>query len=110
MKKNYLRSTIIVTAQTIFPTLVLLIIGPWLLSQGSTLASWDSYLSKIKYTLFIMHGLFYFTFILLWPRLVTALKTQETTPRQIQLATQARWYLLCIFLLIDLITCIGVNE
>tara|TARA_Y100000588_G_scaffold393727_1_gene510868 strand:+ start:1460 stop:1792 length:333 start_codon:yes stop_codon:yes gene_type:complete len=110
MKKNYLRSTIIVTAQTVLPTLALLIIGPWLVRQGSVLTSWHAYLSKIKYTLLLMHGLFYFTLILIWPRLVTALKTQETTPRQIQLATQARWYLLCIFLLIDLITCIGVHE
>ncbi len=104
MKKNYLRSSIIVLTQTILPILVLLVITPWLIRQTTSFSQWHTFLSNNHHLFLMMHIGFYIALILFWPKLVKTMKTQATTQQQLSLAKQARWYLVGIFLLIELIT------
>ncbi len=103
MKKSLIRSSIIVLIQAILPIIALLLITPWLVSQATSLNEWPRFLKHNQYVFLIFHLLFYFLLIALWPKLVSAIQSNETNRQQLQLAMQARWYLLAVFLFIELI-------
>ena len=102
MTKNYIRSSIIVLIQCILPIVVVLIVSPWLIHQSTQLTNWQTFFNQ-NHTLFLVaHIVFYIALISLWPRLVSTLKSDETNQQQLHIAMQARWYLLAIFLCIEL--------
>ena len=103
MLKNYLRSTIIVLIQAILPIFAILLIIPWLFNHSSSLMQVQQ-LTTMKPWFLIFHGLFYLAFILLWPKVIHRFQQQtELNSNQLNMAKNARWYLLATFVLIDLL-------
>ncbi|HAT1762255.1 TPA: hypothetical protein I8Y99_000679 [Legionella pneumophila] len=104
MLKNYLRSTIIVLIQAILPIFAILLIIPWLFNHSSSLMQLQHQLTTMKPWFLIFHGVFYLVFILLWPKIIHRFQQQnELNNNQLNVAKNARWYLLATFILIDLL-------
>jgi hypothetical protein len=104
MLRKSFHSIIIGLVKTILPILGLLLFAPWLINQTASLKHWQQILSRQHYLFLMLHMLFYFSLIGLWPKLVNLLKSSATTQKQYRLALQARWYLLGSFLFIELIS------
>lgn len=104
MLKNYLHSTIIVLIQAILPIFAILLIMPWLFNHSSSLMQLQQQLTTMKPWFLIFHGLFYLAFVLLWPKIIHRFQQQtELNSNQLNIAKNARWYLLATFILIDLL-------
>lgn len=101
MKKNYLRSSIIVLTQTILPIVAILIASPWLINQSTRLIDWQIFFNQNHSIFLVAHIVFYIALIGLWPKLVSTLKSDETNQQQLRLALQARWYLVTLFMCIE---------
>lgn len=103
MIKNYFRSTIIVLTQTILPIMALFLLAPWFISS-SILGQWKQSLGSIQPLFLILHGVFYLGLALLWPKLVMRLQVQnQIAVEKVKTALNIRWYLLAIFLFIDVL-------
>ena len=109
MKKNYLRSIIIVLIQTLLPIIALFLLTPLLINQLSLFQDWLVFINKTHTLFLISHFLFYIMLIGLWPKLLTKLKHEETSLQQFQLAIQTRWYLVAIFMISEIIINVGVH-
>lgn len=103
MKKSLIRSTIIVLIRTILPIIALLIITPCLLNQSARLKYWQVFFNQNNTIFLEAHIVFYIILLGLWPKLVYTLKSAETNQQQLHLAMQARWYLVTIFMLIEVL-------
>lgn len=99
MIRNYIRSTITVIIQILLPIMVLLVLGPLFINT--------KVITHLQQPVFdpwfiVLHGLFYLSFILFWPKLVYRLHKQNPiNTEQLKTALKARWYLLATFLFID---------
>ncbi|HAT9450108.1 TPA: hypothetical protein JBC47_03400 [Legionella pneumophila subsp. pneumophila] len=103
MIKHYIRSSIIVLIQTLLPIVALLALAPWFIN-GNILTRWQSTFATIQPLFLGLHGVFYLALILLWPRLISRLQNQhQLAPEQLNTALKARWYLLGIFVFIDVL-------
>ncbi|HHT9843853.1 TPA: hypothetical protein ACT9I4_001970 [Legionella pneumophila] len=103
MKKNYIRSSIIVLIQTILPIIALLIITPWLINSQSFNYLQD-YLKANQAWFLIWHGLFYLMLFFSWPILTNKITLQhQLNANLIKKVSQSRWYLIIIFILIDML-------
>ncbi|QBR84697.1 hypothetical protein E3983_10165 [Legionella israelensis] len=104
MKKNYIRSSIIVLIQCILPIVVLLTITPWLI-HTNTLSHIQDYLKASQPWFFLWHGLFYVVIFFTWPIIINCINQQQhqLTSDQIYKIRQSRWYLIAAFILIDLL-------
>ncbi|HAT1770927.1 TPA: hypothetical protein I8034_000259 [Legionella pneumophila] len=103
MIKHYIRSFIIVLIQTVLPIIALLAIAPWFIN-GNLLTRWQSTFTTIQPLSLGLHGILYLALILLWPRLISRLQNQhQPTTEQLSTALKARWYLLGIFVFIDVL-------
>jgi len=105
MLKKYIRSTIIVTFKYLAPVLLLLLVAPMLLQFSQEMNQAQKFLSTHQSSFHILHGLFYILVYCLWPRLIHARsKENELTPEQIQIALNAKWYLLAAMAVFELLT------
>ncbi|HAT9135666.1 TPA: hypothetical protein ACPYPV_000967 [Legionella pneumophila] len=103
MKKNYIRSTIIVLIQAILPIIALLIITPWLINSQA-LDHLQDHLKANQPWFLIWHGLFYLGLFFIWPILMRKISQQhQLTKGQIKKISQSRWYLIITFILIDML-------
>ncbi|HFL2713413.1 TPA: hypothetical protein ACGWTM_000546 [Legionella pneumophila] len=103
MIKHYIRSTIIVLIQTILLIIALLAIAPWFIN-GNLLTRWQSTFTTLQPLFLGLHGLLYLALVLLWPKLISRLQSQQQlTTEQLNTALKARWYLLGIFVFIDVL-------
>ncbi|MFO8794468.1 hypothetical protein SDB36_12750 [Legionella pneumophila serogroup 1] len=103
MIKHYIRSSIIVLIQTLLPIVALLALAPWFINDN-ILTRWQSTFATIQPLFLGLHGVFYLALILLWPRLISRLQNQhQLAPEQLNTALKARWYLLGIFVFIDVL-------
>lgn len=103
MIKNYIRSAIIVLTQTLLPIIVLVIAAPWFINSN-VLQLWQRSLASNQSWFLFFHGLFYLGLIFLWPKLIIRLQAQNKIgTEQLNLALKARWYLLSIFLFVDMV-------
>ncbi|HHX8757270.1 hypothetical protein ACF0MN_11685 [Legionella pneumophila] len=103
MIRHYIRSFIIVLIQTVLPIITLLAIAPWFIN-GNLLTRWQSTFATIQPLFLGLHGVFYLALILLWPRLISRLQNQhQLAPEKLNTALKARWYLLGIFVFIDVL-------
>lgn len=103
MIKHYIRSSIIVLIQTVLPIIALLAIAPWFINSN-LLGRWQSTFTTIQPLFLVLHGVLYLALVLLWPRLISRLKNQhQLTKEQLNTALKARWYLLAIFVFIDIL-------
>ncbi|RUQ96259.1 hypothetical protein [Legionella septentrionalis] len=103
MIKHYIRSSIIVLIQTVLPIIALLVIVPWFIN-GNLLSRWQSTFATIQPLFLVLHGVLYLALVLLWPRLIARLQNQnQLTTEQLNTALKARWYLLAIFVFIDIL-------
>lgn len=103
MLKNYLRSTIIVLLQAILPIIALIMVTPWLLNQSNILKGWYVFFYQNQLVCLMTHFLFYILLIGLWPKLVSMLKSEETNQQQLNIAMQAHWYFVGIFIFFEII-------
>ena len=110
MLKNYLRSTIIVLLQAILPIIALIMATPWLINQSTRLKDWQGFFTQNQLVFLMAHFVFYILLVVLWPKLVSMLKSEETNQQQYHLAMQARWYFAAIFMFFELILFIGVEH
>lgn len=103
MIKHYIRSSIIVLVQTVLPIITLLAIAPWFINSN-LLTRWQSTFTTIQPLFLGLHGLLYLALVLLWPRLISCLQNHhQLTTEQLSTALKARWYLLGIFVFIDVL-------
>ena len=103
MKKNYIRSSIIVLIKTILPIIALLIITPWFINS-QTLNHLQDYLKANQLGFLIWHGLFYLALFFTWPILMNKIhQQQQFSEGQIKKISQSRWYLIITFILIDIL-------
>ncbi|WP_115704661.1 hypothetical protein [Legionella sainthelensi] len=99
MIKNYIRSTIIVLVQILLPIMGLFVLAPLFINT--------KVINHLQQPVFhpwfiVLHGLFYLSLILLWPKLVQRFHKQNPiNTEQLKTALKTRWYLLAIFLFID---------
>ncbi|MFO8488039.1 hypothetical protein SC409_05235 [Legionella pneumophila serogroup 1] len=101
MIKNYIRSTIIVILQILLPITALLILAPLLINTKVI-----NYLQQPVFHpwFIVLHALFYLSLILLWPKLVQRIHKQNPiNTEQFKMALKIRWYLLALFLFIDVL-------
>ncbi|KTD04429.1 hypothetical protein Lgee_0182 [Legionella geestiana] len=105
MLKKYIRSTIIVTFKYLMPVLLLLLLAPVLLQFSQEMNQAQKFLSTHQSGFHILHGLIYIFIYYLWPRLIHARSKEcELTPEQIQIALNAKWYLLAAMAVFELLT------
>lgn len=103
MIKNYIRSSIIVLIKAILPIIALLTLAPWIINTN-LFAYWRHAFANIQPSFLVLHGLLYLALILLWPKLIARKKIQnQPTPEELNIALKIRWYLLAIFLFIDVL-------
>ncbi|AMP90311.1 TPA: hypothetical protein ACIZB4_001264 [Legionella pneumophila] len=103
MIKHYIRSSIIVLIQTVLPIIALLAIAPWFINSN-LLTRWQSTFTTIQPLFLGLHGVLYLSLVLLWPRLILRLQNQhQITTEQLNTALKTRWYLLGIFVFIDIL-------
>ncbi|KTD20018.1 hypothetical protein [Legionella israelensis] len=103
MKKNYIRSSIIVLIQTILPIIALLIITPWFINS-QTFNYLQDYLKANQPWFLIWHGLFYLGLFFIWPILIKKISQHhQLTGSQLKKISQSRWYLIITFILIDVL-------
>ena len=103
MKKNLIRSSIIVLIQTILPIIALLIITPWLINSQA-LDHLQDHLKANQPWFLIWHALFYLGLFVIWPILMRKITPQhQLTENQIKKISQSRWYLIITFILIDML-------
>lgn len=101
MIKNYIRSTIIVILQILLPITALLILAPLLINTKVI-----NYLQQPVFQpwFIVLRTLFYTSLILLWPKLVQRIDKQNPiNTEQYKAALKVRWYLLALFLFIDVL-------
>ncbi|AWN73407.1 hypothetical protein LEAN103870_11270 [Legionella anisa] len=101
MIKNYIRSTIIVILQILLPITALLILAPLLINTKVI-----NYLQQPVFqpSFIVLHTLFYTSLILLWTKLVQRIDKQNPiNTEQYKAALKVRWYLLALFLFIDVL-------
>ena len=103
MKKNYIRTSIIVLTQAILPIMTIFMITPWLLNQSPKLKAWQEFFNQNQSIFLIAHIVFYIALVGLWPKLVSRLKSEEANQQQIHLAMQVRWYFVAIFMFFEII-------
>lgn len=103
MIRHYIRKSILVSIQTILLIIVLLAIAPWFINSN-LFTHWQSTFTTIQPLFLGLHGLFYLTLVLLWPKLISRLQRQnQLTEDHMNTALKARWYLLGIFVFIDVL-------
>ena len=103
MKKNYIRSSIIVLIQCILPIVALVIITPSLINTN-TFSHIEYYLKANQPWFLLWHGLFYLAIFITWPIIINRINQQhQLTSYQINKIRQSRWYLIAAFILIDLL-------
>lgn len=103
MIKHYIRSSIVVLIQSVLPIIAILAIVPWFIN-GNLLTRWQSTFVTIQPLFLGLHGLFYLVLVLLWPRLISRLQNQhQISTERLNTALKARWYLLAIFIFIDVL-------
>ncbi|VEG92548.1 hypothetical protein [Legionella spiritensis] len=103
MKKSFIRSSIIVLAQAIFPIIALLIITPWFINSQA-LNHLQDHLKANQPWFLIWHGLFYLALFFTCPILMKKISQQhQLTDGQIKKISQSRWYLIITFILIDIL-------
>lgn len=101
MIKRYSRLFIIGTLQMIFPIILLLAIAP-IIFKTKNLAQWNYYFTSLHPSFIILHGLFYLSLIVGWPKLINHLQANHPASTEtIQTLLKCRWYILTVFLLID---------
>lgn len=101
MIKSYIRSTIIVIFQILLPITALLILAPLFINTKVI-----NFLKQpVFHPWFIsLHTIFYLSLILLWPKLVHRIHKQPSiNTEQFKTALKVRWYLLALFLVIDVL-------
>lgn len=106
MPNKYLRTTIIVTAQCIVPAILLFIIAPALMNHSGQFNQAQTFFKVHQTILLTVHGLFYLSLCLLWPRfinLVVSRQHHQTDAHQINIALSARWYLLAAMVFFELL-------
>lgn len=103
MIKPYIRSTIIGLIQAILPIIALLALAPWFINTD-LLTRWQTLFGDIQPWFLGFHGVIYVTLILLWPKLVRRLQIpNQLSSEQLSRVLKIRWYLLSIFILIDVL-------
>lgn len=103
MKKNLIRSCIIVLIQAILPIIALLVITPWLINS-QTLDHLQDHLKAHQPWFLIWHGLFYLALFCTWPIMIKKItQHHQLTYGQIKKISQSRWYLIITFILIDIL-------
>lgn len=106
MLKKYLSSSIIVLIQFVALGAIVASITPLLLHNSHLLKQISAFFNHYQTLFLLSHSLFYLTFYVSWPKIVKVMaKSQSTISNedQINKATQTRFYLLAIFLPIELI-------
>lgn len=97
MFNQYIRTPIIVVTKYLLPVLLLLLLAPQLLQFSPQLTQVNQFFHTYQTPFLAVHSLFYLALYWLWPHLIhyrMTRNTQEPSPERIQLALNAKWYVL----------------
>ncbi len=102
MLNKTIRSTIIVTFQTLVPAILLFFIAPQVLKQANLLNQAEYFLNNYRLQFLIIHAGFYLVLFWCWPIVIT-LMNNTTDQNTLKTATSARWYLITAMAFFELL-------
>ena len=102
MLNKTIRSTIIVTFQTLVPAILLFFIAPQVLKQTHLLNQAQYFLNNHRLQLLLIHSCFYMALFWCWP-IVINLMNNTTDKNTLKIATSARWYLITAMAFFELL-------
>ena len=106
MLRQSIQRFIIATIQLTGLAILALVLAMTMLHHTNQLNHWHDFFAHFHRLFFIVHGVFYIALFSLWPHAIRLMANrQQTIPsfKQIKTATNARFYLISAFLLIELL-------
>lgn len=104
MLNKYIRSSIIVTLQVILPVVLLLLSAPFFLKFSNEFNQVQVFFRNHQIGFLIAHSIFYLILFWIWPKLIKLYCSKhEVSAELIQLAMQAKWYLLGIMAFFEML-------